>query len=106
VFTNPVFHPIPQYPAISRDVAIAVDQNVSHSAILKVIHEAAPVELTGIDLFDIFTGEGVKRGTKSLGYSLTYRSFERTLTDEDANGYHEAIKDALKRELDVDIREG
>jgi phenylalanyl-tRNA synthetase beta chain len=106
VFTNPVYQPIPQYPSISRDVAIAVNQSVAHSDIVKVIREAAPVELTGIDLFDIFTGEGVKQGFKSLGYSLTYRSFERTLTDEDANGYHEAIKGALKRELDVDIREG
>ncbi len=106
VFKSPVFQPIPQYPAISRDVAIAVDQRVTHRDIIKVIQGAAPVELTGIDLFDIFTGEGVKQGSKSLGYSLTYRSFERTLTDEDANGYHEAIKDALKRELSVDIREG
>ncbi len=106
VFTTPVCQLIPQYPAISRDVAIAVDQTVSHCDILKVIREAAPPELTGIDLFDIFTGEGVKQGAKSLAYSLTYRSFERTLTDEDANGYHEAIKDALKRKLSVDIREG
>jgi len=62
--------------------------------------------LTGIELFDIFSSKGMKDGRKSLGYSLEYRSFERTLTDEDANRYHESIKDALKQELGVEIREG
>ena len=106
VFSTRSFHPVPQYPAISRDVAIIVDENVMHQDILRVIQGAAPVELTGVDLFDIFTSGGMRQGKKSLAYSLTYRSFERTLTDEDANGYHETIKDALKSELGVEIREG
>jgi phenylalanyl-tRNA synthetase beta chain len=106
VFATRSYHPVPQYPAISRDVAIVVDENVMHHDILRVIHGAAPAELTGVDLFDIFTSGGIKQGKKSLAYSLTYRSFERTLTDEDANGYHETIKDALKNELGVEIREG
>jgi len=106
IFKTPSYQPIPQYPAISRDVAIVVDENVMHQDILRVIHGAASSELTGVDLFDIFSGGGMKQGKKSLAYSLTYRSFERTLTDADANGYHETIKDALKSELGVDIREG
>jgi len=106
VFVTPSYSPVAQYPAISRDMALVVDQNVRNSDIQKIIQNAAPSELTGIDLFDIFVGEGMTQGKKSLAYSLTYRSFERTLTDEDANGYHEAIKDALKSELGVDIREG
>ncbi len=106
VFTISAYQPIAQYPAVSRDVAIVVDQSVSHADIQRVIRGAAVPELTGVDLFDIFAGGGVGEGKKSLAYSLTYRSFERTLTDEDANQYHEAIKDALKKELGVDIREG
>ncbi len=106
VFKIPSYQPVPQYPAISRDVAIVVDEKVMHHDILRVIHGAAPSELTGVDLFDIFVGGGMKQAKKSLAYSLTYRSFERTLTDEDANRYHEAIKDALKRELNVELREG
>jgi len=106
VFATPSYRPVAQYPAISRDMAIIVDRNVSNNDILKIIKKAAPAELTGIDLFDIFIGEGMKQGKKSLAYSLTYRSFERTLTDEDANKYHESIKKALKDELGVDIREG
>ena len=41
-----------------------------------------------------------------MAYSFTYRSLERTLTDEDANRYHEAVKNALKKELGVEVREG
>jgi phenylalanyl-tRNA synthetase beta chain len=106
VFSIPSYKPVAQYPAISRDMALIVDKTVLNCDILKIIQKAAPAELTGIDLFDIFSGEGMKQGKKSLAYSLTYRSFERTLTDEDANGYHESVKQALKNELGVDIREG
>jgi phenylalanyl-tRNA synthetase beta chain len=106
VFTTPVFAPIAQYPAISRDMAVVVDRGVQHGDILKIIDKVSPPELTGVELFDIFSGGEMKQGKKSMAYSLTYRSFERTLTDEDANGYHERIKDALKGELGVEIREG
>lgn len=106
VFVTPSYSPVAQYPAISRDMALVVDETVRNSDIQKIIEKAAPSELTDIELFDIFVGEGMKQGKKSLAYSLTYRSFERTLTDEDANGYHESIKNALKSELGVDIREG
>jgi phenylalanyl-tRNA synthetase beta chain len=65
----------------------------------------APPELTDIRLFDIFRSEEMGQGRRSLAYSLTYRSAERTLTDEDANRYHEAVKAGLKSELNVDIRD-
>ncbi len=105
VYSVPAYKAVPQYPAMNRDVAIVVDRNVSHADILKVIYDAAPTELTRINLFDIFASRGMGDAKKSLAYSLTYRSLERTLTDEEANRYHETIKDALKRELGVDIRE-
>ena len=57
-----------------------------------------------IELFDIYTSEGMGDKNTSLAYTLTYRSLEKTLTDEDANAYHEKIKDALKTELDIEIR--
>ncbi len=98
--------PIPIYPSITRDISMVVDDVVMHEDIVNVIKKNAPKELTGVQLFDIFKTEGVKGRRKSLAYSLTYRSFQKTLTDEDANRYHELVKDALKRELKVEIREG
>jgi len=94
------------YPGVTRDVALIVDEAVSHEEIVGAIRSTAPQELTRIELFDIFRDEGIGAGKKSLAYSLTYRSLERSLTDEEANAYHESIKDSLKSGLEVEIREG
>ncbi len=97
----------PQYPAIKRDMALVVDKSVLNGTIEKIIWENAPGELTGVHLFDIFTDTSRIGGNrKSLAYNLSYRSNEKTLTDEEANRLHEAIKDVLKQKLNADIREG
>ncbi len=106
VFQTPVFKSVTTYPSVSRDMAMVVDAAVTHGDVMTVIASAAPAELTGIELFDIFQGEGLSKGEKSLGYSLTYQSAERTLTDEEANALHTAIKEALRRSLSVRFREG
>lgn len=106
VFATPELKPVPQYPAVVRDMALIVDENIRHEDVLEIVRKAAQNELTEVDLFDIFRGRSVGQGKKSLAYSLVYRSSERTLTDEDANAYHVVIKDALKNALNVEIREG
>lgn len=93
------------YPAISRDMALIVDQRVTHAEILRIIRAEAEKDLEKIELFDIFEGDAIGAGKRSMAYSVTYRSEERTLTDEDANRYHEAVKDAIRNQLDVVIRE-
>jgi phenylalanyl-tRNA synthetase beta chain len=102
----PAFRPVPQYPSVVRDVALIVDDGLPHDTVVRAIRDCAPAELTRIALFDTFRGKGIASGRKSLAYSLTYRSMERTLTDEDANRYHDAIKDGLRRTLNAEIREG
>jgi phenylalanyl-tRNA synthetase beta chain len=96
---------IPSFPCIVRDVALVVDAAVKNEDILRVIRRAAPPELERADLFDIFTGASLGAGRKSLAYSLTYRSAMRTLTDEEANAYHDCVKNELKRELAAEVRE-
>jgi phenylalanyl-tRNA synthetase beta chain len=105
IFDIPAAREVPAYPSVARDVAMIVDQNVTHEDILKVIRKSAPQELTAIKLFDIFMSKVVGETRKSVAYSLVYRSSERTLTDEDANRYHEEIKKALKSSLNAEIRE-
>jgi phenylalanyl-tRNA synthetase beta chain len=97
---------IPAFPGITRDVAMIVKEDVRHEEIVKMIRENAAPELTSVTLFDIFRDKEMGVGRKSLAYSLVYRSLERTLTDEDANRYHEVIKSALKSGLNAEIREG
>ena len=72
----PVLKPLSPYPSVARDVALIVAEHVTHGEIVSTIRRHAPVELTGIQLFDIFRGEGIGVGRKSLAYSLTYRSLE------------------------------
>jgi len=105
-FQTPVYQAFPQYPPVSRDMALVVGSGTTHGDIMRVIEKTAPGELTGVSLFDIFCSGEAGQGQKSLGYSLTYQSAERTLTDKEANALHEAIKDALRRELGVVFREG
>ena len=101
----PVSRPIGTFPGVDRDVAMVVGDDVSHETILETIRAVAPPELMDIRLFDVYRGEGVGKGRKSLAYSLTYRSMEKTLTDEVANGFHDKIKATLRIELGVEIRE-
>ena len=92
------------YPTIERDIALIVDQHVKHEDIISVIKEAAPEEMEDINLFDIFSGKSIGPGKKSLAYSITYRSDEKTLTDEEANTYHNTIQKALQTRLGAQIR--
>lgn len=93
------------FPSVDRDVAMVVGDDVTHEAILGAIRAVAPPELVDIRLFDIYRGESVGKGRKSLAYSLTYRSMEKTLTDDVANAFHDKIKATLKSELSAEIRE-
>ncbi len=106
LFDEKAFSPWAAYPSIVRDMALVVDQGVKHEDILKIIQKIDLKDLEKVELFDIFTSEGIAAGKKSMAYSLTYRSATRTLTDEDANRYHETVKDVLKKALNVEVREG
>jgi phenylalanyl-tRNA synthetase beta chain len=106
VLRVPVAHGIGAFPSVARDVAMVVDDGISHEAILKSVWTAAPPELIDIQLFDVYRGENLGKGRKSLAYSMTYRSMEKTLTDEVANAFHDKVKAALRKDVGADIREG
>jgi phenylalanyl-tRNA synthetase beta chain len=96
----------PVYPSVIRDIAMIVDESVTHEKILNIIRDNAPQALTDIKLFDIFRDvHKIGAGKKSMAYSLRYCLPDRTLTDEEANMYHEHIKEVLKKNLAVEIRE-
>ena len=105
VFRARTYKAIPPYPSVVRDIAMIVSDNVRNEDIERIIRKAAPAELERVQIFDIFSGKAIGPGRKSVAYSLTYRSGSRTLTDEEANGYHNHVKDALKQSLEIEIRE-
>ncbi len=92
------------YPAVTRDIALVVSKDARHEEILRVIRRTAPRELESVELFDIYRGAGVPEGRKSMAYSLTYRSADRTLTDAEVESFHAAVVRALVQDLGAEIR--
>lgn len=106
VFAVPRSTPIAPFPAVRRDMALIAGDALKHEDVVRVVRRAAPTELENVELFDIFHGGSLGAGHKSMAYACTYRAADRTLTDEEANRYHAGVKEAVKRELAVEIREG
>ena len=98
--------PAPQYPAVRRDIAFVADASVTHRDAVAAIRKDAPAELTGIELFDIFQSKEIGKGKRSLGYTLEFRSPERTLTDQEVNDAFAKIIRTVKQALNVEVREG
>lgn len=84
---------LPKFPAATRDLALICEQDVPVLSIEKTIKEAAGRLLEKIELFDIYTGDQIDAGKKSVAFNLTFRDSEKTITDEQADG---AIKKILK----------
>ena len=102
------FRELDRYPAITRDIAMIVPEKLTHAEILRGIEEPAEPLLESVQLFDLFTTKEAADPTgsrKSLAYRLTYRAKNRTLTNEEVNAAHAKIRDRLKRELGVTLRE-
>src|SRR6202022_3601912 len=74
------YTPVPRYPAALRDVAVIVDEPVTGAQVEAEIRAAGGGLLRGIRLFDLYRGESIPAGKKSLAYALTYLADERTLT--------------------------
>ena len=97
---------IPAFPAVTRDLALIVDAATRHEEVLKIVASSAPKDLENVELFDIFLGCGIGDGKKSMAYSFTYRSAERTLTDEEVNRRQSGLTEALVAGLDAQVRDG
>ena len=99
------FRPLPAFPAIRRDVAMFVPETTTHEAVLQAVKQAKPANLESVELFDVFRGQNVPPGQKSMAYAFTYRSAERTLTDPEVNAAHEKVVAQFKQSLQATVRE-
>ncbi len=98
------FSHISQFPQVSRDVAMVVPEELAHSRIMEFIAELKIPNLEKVEIFDEFRDEHMGAGKKSLAYSLTFRSPDRTLTDSEVNASHEKVREKLKNELQAELR--
>jgi len=92
------------YPPVLEDLALVLDEGIPAERVEQVIRAAGGRILKGLRLFDVYRGEQISAGMKSLAYSLTYQSAEKTLTDEEVLKIRQRIIRELERELGAKLR--
>jgi phenylalanyl-tRNA synthetase beta chain len=95
---------VSRYPAVLQDIAVVVDEGVSAAEVQALIEETGGRILRNVRLFDLYRGEQVGAGKKSLAYSLTFQADDRTLTEKDANKLRDKIVRRLGTKLDASLR--
>ncbi|MGE5583453.1 MAG: phenylalanine--tRNA ligase subunit beta [Bacillota bacterium] len=98
------FEPLPKYPAVQRDLALVVPLSITAQSIIARIKEISGDLVERVDLFDVYQGEQVGREQRSLAFSISYRSKERTLSDTEVNQLQEKLLEQLHREYGAVIR--
>ena len=98
------YKPLPRYPAVSRDIAVLINEDVQVKDIEKALKSRGGEYLEEIRLFDVYKGEQVPEGKKSVAYTLVFRSPDRTLVDDDVNKVVEDMLNELKVRFDAVLR--
>ena len=92
------------FPAVTRDIAVVVDDAFLAESILEEIRALGDPLVESVALFDCYRGAPIAEGKKSLAYTIAYRAPDRTLTDDEVNAAHERVRDAPERPLRADLR--
>ena len=95
---------LPKFPAVTRDIALIVDEEILVQDIEDTIRKAGSNIVEKVELFDIYRGEQVEEGKKSIAYAIVYRNESKTLTDKEVNKVHEKILRALEYKLGAILR--
>ena len=101
----PVAVEVSKYPAIRRDIAIVIDDDVLVSQVVSAVQSSAPDLIQNVVIFDIYRGSGIEAGRKSVALGLILQETSRTLTDEDADSAMDAAVSKLEKEFAARLRE-
>ncbi len=105
------FQPFSLFPSSSKDLALVVDRSELASEVIRTVEKIAQKATQGafalesIDVFDVYEGEGLPEGKKSVAVSMVFRSSERTLKDKEVNRAFEAIQNAIREKTAFEIRD-
>lgn len=94
---------IANFPAVSRDISLVVPNTVLAGDIEKVIENCGGKLLENFKLFDIYEGDQIEKGFKSMAYSITFRAKDRTLVDDDIKGIMDKLLGQLK-DMGIELR--
>lgn len=95
---------IPRFPSITRDIALVVDKETVSGVLKDIIQTAGGQLLKEVHVFDLYEGDRMEAGKKSIAYSLKYMDPERTLTDEEVTKVHTQVLEALKSQAGAVLR--
>ena len=98
------FTPIPQYPSVDRDLAVVIADDIHAREVEAAIQESAGTMLRSLRLFDVYKGDQIERGKKSLAFSLSFQASDRTLRDEEVDRVIERILADLGKRFDAVLR--
>ncbi|WP_274363427.1 phenylalanine--tRNA ligase subunit beta [Paenibacillus thermotolerans] len=98
------YDPLPRFPASARDIAVVVDSGVPAGALMDTIRSSAGDYLESVRVFDVYTGERLGAGKKSVAISLVYRHADRTLTDDEVAEAHGRVTEALAERHGAELR--
>ena len=107
---RPYYHAFSQFPPTTKDLALLVDSNALAGKVKldleKIAHKCVgnDFELESVSVFDLYLGKELPQGKKSLAFSMVFRSFERTLTDDEVNRVLDAIQQQISEGTDYNIR--
>lgn len=101
---NRKYTEVPKFPAVERDIAVIVNEEVEVGQIEKIVTKKAKKLLERIQLFDIYRSEKLGENKKSVAYSLIFRDKGKTLSDEEINGIMETIVSELEKQLGAELR--
>jgi len=94
----------PRFPAIRRDLALVLDRDFPAGQVVRTLSELNSAWLESVELFDVYQGESVPAGKKSVALACRYRAKDRTLTDEEVNRAHSLLVEEAKARLGAELR--
>jgi phenylalanyl-tRNA synthetase beta chain len=100
----PRVKPVPRFPAALRDIAVVVDNSISAGELREGILEAGGGLVAACRLFDLFSGQGIAPGKKSIAFALGYQAPDKTLTDKEIDQAHRKVEDHLRKRFGAQVR--
>lgn len=97
------YHPLPRYPAVNRDLTLIVDARTEAGEIRHQLEDKGESLVERVFLFDVFEGEPIASGKKSVSFRIVYRAPDRTLEDEEVNRLHQSLTSGLIREFNASL---
>jgi phenylalanyl-tRNA synthetase beta chain len=97
--------PMPEFPPVLEDLALVVDESLPAERVAELIRQTGGKVVSDVRLFDVYRGEKIGPGKKSLAYSLTYQAADKTLSDKDVAGIRTRILRHLEQEVGAKLRQ-